>query len=199
MRGGEGLGRIAENSYFTSGSTLLVPFSGDNTACINSSTGLKVDLTQTSLYPFNGDVKLVLNEKPEGLNCIKIYGHTKWARKHSLHINGIKVPVIINDGFVVIERSFRKGDVIELRFENIVHKEKLLNKDIAVDKNSNRKGFTTEFYKIMHGPLIMGVTSDKPIKLKEAGSKQHPLTPVYHLMDSTVIGKAYKKQILFSF
>jgi uncharacterized protein len=204
MRGGEGLGRIAENSYFTIGDTLLVPFSGDNTACINSSTGLKIDITQTSVYPFNGDVKFVLNEKPKGLNCIKIYGHTKWARKHSLHINGIKVPVIINDGFVVIERSFRKGDVIELRFENVVHNEKLLNKDLASDKksnsiSSNSKNLTSELYKIMHGPLIMGVISDKPIKLKEAGSKKYPLTPVYHLMDSTVVGKAYKKQILFSF
>lgn len=212
MRGGEGLGRIAGNSYFTNGSTLLVPFFGDNNARINSGTGLKVDISQTSGYPFSGDVKLVLNEEPEGLNSIKIFGNTKWARKHSLHINGIKVPLIIKDGFVVIERSFRKGDIIELRFENIVHKEKLLNKDLAAGRYSsstksstsaNAKKYTknitltSEFCKIMHGPLIMGVISDKPIKLKDAGSKQYTLRPVYHLMDSTVAGKSYKKQILF--
>ncbi len=208
MRGGEGLGRIAGNSYFTNGSTLLVPFFGDNTARINSDTGLKVDISQTSGYPFSGDVKLVLNEEPEGLNSIKIFGNIKWARKHSLHINGVKIPLIIKDGFVVIERPFRKGDIIELRFENIMHKERLLNNDIAVGKysgssksnlssNSNNKACTSEFFKIMKGPLVMGVLSDKPIRLKEAGSKQYPLRPVYHLMDSTVAGKCYKKQILF--
>lgn len=213
MRGGEGLGRIAGNSYFTNGSTLLVPFFGDNTARINSGTGLKVDISQTSGYPFSGDVKLVLNEEPEGLNSIRIFGNTKWARKHSLHINGVNMPLIIKDGFVVIERSFRKGDTIELRFENIVHKERLLNKDLAAGRyssstksstsanaktNTKNKTLTFEFCKIMHGPLIMGVISDKPIKLKDAGSKQYTLRPVYHLMDSTVAGKGYKKQILFS-
>ncbi len=208
MRGGEGLGRIAGNSYFTNGSTLLVPFFGDNTARINSDAGLKVDVTQTSGYPFTGDVKLVLNGEPEGLDCIKISGHTKWARKHSLRINGIKVPLIIKDGFVVIERSFRKGDVIELRFENIVYKEKLLNNDLAAGKYSNIKSasnkssssktLTSEFFKIMHGPLMMGVISDNPIKLKDAGSKKYPFSPVYHLMDSTVVGKCYKKQIIFN-
>jgi hypothetical protein len=49
----------------------------------------------------------------------------------------------------------------------------------------------------MHGPLVMGVISDKPIRLKDAGSKEYPLLPIYHLLDSTVVGKGYKRQILF--
>lgn len=202
MRGGEGLGFLARNSYFVNGNTLLIPFTGENTACINSGNGLKVDITQTSGYPFNGDVKLVINEEPEGLDCIKVFSHSKWARNHDLHINGVKVPVIIKEGFVVIERAFRTGDIIELKFENVVHQEPLLNKDFANDKNSTSKNsdnrtFTTEFFKIMHGPLVMGVISDKPIRLKDAGSKEYPLLPIYHLLDSTVVGKGYKRQILF--
>ncbi len=202
MRGGEGLGFLGQNSYFVNCNTLLIPFTGDNIARINSKTGLKVDITQTSGYPFTSDVKLVINEEPEELDCIKIFSHSKWSRNHALHINGIKVPIIIKEGFVVIERSFRKGDIIELGFENIVNQEPLLNKDFANDqnstiKNSDNRTDTTEFFKIMKGPLVMGVISEKPIRLKDAGSKEYPLFPIYHLLDSTVVGKGYKRQILF--
>jgi len=179
MRGGEGLGSIAGSSYFTQGDTLVMPFFG------NSTIG---GIIQTSGYPFSGDVKLEMRNSPKEIACIKLFSHPKWTKNYKLMINGKREKVVVKNGFIVLERTFKKGDTIELTFDNIKRVEHTFNNDIS----------TSGSYKIMDGPLVMGVYSNMPIKLTQAGSKEYPLTPVYHLMDSRVAGKAYKKQILFS-
>ena len=96
--------------------------------------GKKVALTQTTNYPWEGETKVVIDKNTAGDFNLKVripgwlrnkvvpsdlYQYTDGKRLgYSFIINGITVPLLISpDGYVNIERHWKKGDELIICFD----------------------------------------------------------------------------------
>lgn len=92
--------------------------------------GLPVSLTQTTNYPWDGGVKLAVDPSREGRFAVRLripgwakgspvatdlyrYENDNRARI-TLRVNGRSVPLNEENGYAVINREWKKGDVVEL-------------------------------------------------------------------------------------
>ncbi len=96
--------------------------------------GKKVDLTQTTNYPWEGETKVVIDKNTAGEFNLKVripgwlrgkvvpsnlYHYTDGKRLgYSFIINGVTVPLLVSpDGYVNIERKWKKGDELLICFD----------------------------------------------------------------------------------
>ncbi len=118
--------------YAVHNEDLYVNLFMSNTSSINVN-GKKVTLTQSTSYPWNGDVKM--NVTPSGkqkLNLkIRIPGwvqgqvvpgnlysfNDKKTLSYSIKVNGQTVTSLIDKGYFSINRIWKKGDVVEIHFD----------------------------------------------------------------------------------
>jgi uncharacterized protein len=116
--------------YAQQGDKLYVNLFVGSTADIKLDTGRTVKLTQETRYPWDGAVKMTVNPDKSGAFTInlRIPG---WARNEAapsdlyrfldntaepvvLKLNGKPVPLKLEKGYAALNRSWKKGDVIEL-------------------------------------------------------------------------------------
>lgn len=121
------MGNMPENIYSHRGNEIYVNLYTGSKATLPAGHA-EVTLKQTTAYPFKGDIKLEVNpsEKTELSLRLRIPG---WARasenSHGLYasavsspieirVNGKKIDVRLIDGYAVIERTWKKGDVVTM-------------------------------------------------------------------------------------
>ena len=95
--------------------------------------GKNVHLTQSTLYPSNGDVKISVTPKSAQQFTLKIR-IPGWVRnevvpsdlynyndeldlKYTVKVNGIAVSKTLKDGYCSIDRKWKKGDKVEIHFD----------------------------------------------------------------------------------
>jgi uncharacterized protein len=99
--------------------------------------GKKVEITQQTSYPWNGQVMITLNPEKKSSFTIKLrlpgwaqgkpvpgnlYSYLdKNIEKIELKINGKEVNQVINKGYIEITKEWEKGDQIELILPMIIH------------------------------------------------------------------------------
>jgi hypothetical protein len=215
MRGGEGLSRVAENSYFTQGDTLYVVHYGDNKATANFGEA-SIIIQQASQYPMAGRVRLTVKKAVNAKHVvIKLNAMQDWSENPRVTINNESVPLEIQKGFIVLKHAWKEGDVIDFGFDEKVRMESVINKENCSVRQR----------KLFYGPLLLGYsgkesiaiddvstirkTPDKTVHLESVNTTmQSPvvfglegadfkLSPLYHLMSPEVEKGAYKKQFLF--
>ena len=95
--------------------------------------GKKVTLSQTTSYPWNGDITLAVDRNSAGQFAIKIripgwvrnqvvpsdlYTYTDGVRpKYSVKVNGEEVTSDLQKGYLTIDRKWKKGDKVEVHFD----------------------------------------------------------------------------------
>jgi len=134
--------------YAQQGDTIYVNLYASGTADIKMDDGKSVKLTQETRYPWDGAVKMTVTPAKSGkfnLN-VRIPG---WARDEavpsdlytyvdkvqespSLKVNGKSVPIKIEKGYVSLQRSWKKGDVVELNLPMPVRRV-VANQSVADD------------------------------------------------------------------
>ncbi|MGV3614713.1 MAG: glycoside hydrolase family 127 protein [Fimbriimonas sp.] len=109
---------------------LYVNLYASGTADVKLDKGPKVQVVQATNYPWSGDVKLTVNPERAGKFAVRVR-IPGWTRdeavpsdlyrfaapvegKVSLKVNGQTVPVTIQKGYVALDRTWKKGDVIDL-------------------------------------------------------------------------------------
>lgn len=115
--------------YATDRDALFVNLYGSNTGEI-ALKSTKLNLVQTSDYPWNGSVKLEVN--PEKATTFKLLLRIPgWAQEKpmpgdlytftdvrnevvKLSVNGVQTPVQLTNGYASLEREWKKGDVVVL-------------------------------------------------------------------------------------
>ena len=108
--------------------------------------GKKVALEQNTGYPWNGDIKIQVADNKAGKFCMKIripgwlrgqvvpsnlYEYTDGKRlNYTVTVNGkaIVSPQISEDGYLDIDRAWKKGDHVELHFDMQPRTVRALNK-----------------------------------------------------------------------
>lgn len=95
--------------------------------------GKKLTLTQTTEYPWNGDIRIevaphgkqhfALNVRIPGWVCDEVvpsdlYTYTDNKElKYTVKVNGTSVDGKIEKGYFIIDRSWKKGDIVEVHFD----------------------------------------------------------------------------------
>ncbi len=165
MRGAEGLSRAVESAYYTTPSTLFVPFYWDSKANLQLADGV-VTLGQTTGYPYAGSVAFdVLNSSLRGDVELRLVAPS-WTSGHELRRNGEAVPCTHTEGFLSCQVPLAAGDKLALRFTQKTGSEPTFNRHSIPGCHTFRSG-----------PLILGYElptrgSEGPAKLALKGNAE---------------------------
>lgn len=118
---------------------------GGNSLSTNLKDGTKVQLNQVTEYPWDGNVKLTVEEAPKK-KTFSIYMRVpEWCDNATLKVNGTPVQVKIQaNTYAEINRIWKKGDVIEFCMDMPV---KLLESNPLVEETRNQTV-------VKRGPLV---------------------------------------------
>jgi hypothetical protein len=124
--------------YAEKGDNLYVNLFASGTGTVTLADGRKIVVKQKTAYPWNGDIHLELADlKPSAFTLrVRIPG---WAQNEpvpsdlyrfadkntefpTLKVNGKSKPIALDKGYAVLERSWKKGDVVELNLPMPVRK-----------------------------------------------------------------------------
>lgn len=145
MRGGEGLGRAAEYSYFVKGDTIFVPSYRDSRLTLDN-----VTLDQHNDYPFGKRVVLEITDC--GSDVVLALGAPDYMDIDSVRVNAASVNQERNNGFVIVD-GLNAGDSVELNYS------------FKTEQQEVRGDGETKRYKRVYGPLVLGSDGDsiKPL------------------------------------
>ncbi len=200
MRGGEGLVRAVQYSYFTHDDTLIIP-SFNNSSVRFRLNDSPVTISQQTGYPFGNKVIFSIESlKKPALMSLKFF-IPSWVNGPEITINHKAVDFKVKKNFAVISSQIQEGDRIEYSF--------IMNSGLeSVANVSHTKTGTVRLY---FGPLLLGYEGNREIDIpKNAVVEENSafsfhikgtdivLSPVYHLIDAKVCkSSGYRKQILF--
>jgi DUF1680 family protein len=135
--------------YAQRGDALWVNLFVANTAEIKLDNGRTVKMKQETRYPWDGAVKMTVN--PDAADSLTIHVRIPgWARNEPvasdlyrfaadspdaavLKVNGKKVPIQLDKGYVALTRSWKPGDIIELNLPMPIRRV-LANDRVAADR-----------------------------------------------------------------
>ena len=105
---------VAGYFYSTSDNALAVHLYGGNHADLVVN-GQKVSVTETSSYPWSGDIALEINPESDLEFTLKLR-IPGWAKDATAQVNGdpVDVDAGIENGYLNIKRTWQKGDKVEL-------------------------------------------------------------------------------------
>jgi DUF1680 family protein len=143
--------------YATKDNRLYVNLFMSNTSQMNVA-GKKVTISQTTNYPWDGDVKLTVGTSAKFNLMVRIPG---WVRgqvvpsdlynysdgkhlKYTVSVNGKQISSDLKDGYMPIMRSWKKGDVVSVHFD-MQPRTVRANGQVAADKGR---------IEIERGPLV---------------------------------------------
>ncbi|MGK4566834.1 beta-L-arabinofuranosidase domain-containing protein [Flavobacterium sp. 3HN19-14] len=135
--------------YAKQKNTLFVNLYMANTAEVALENN-KIQITQQTSYPWNGEVKIAVNSEKEGNFTLKLRV-PGWARNEvlpgglysykqnsmaipTININGKKQNIKVENGYFILDRSWKKNDIVELNFSMEV-KEVIADPKIKDDNN----------------------------------------------------------------
>lgn len=106
-------------------------------------SGTKVALSQETNYPWDGDVKIHVNPDKSGSFTMKLR-LPGWCDNYSLKLNGRAVKPDIQDQYLILKRTWKKGDVIDF---NMAMPVKMVAADPLVKDDYGKRA-------IQRGPLV---------------------------------------------
>jgi uncharacterized protein len=185
MRGGEGLARAIEYSYFTHGDTIIIPNFRNNTAQFDLyGNSLKID--QKTDYPFRGKTEIKISESAGNYPVTFKIFIPGWVQHSEINLNNKKIEIQTTKHFAYLTNEFKSGDIISIRFD--------IQQKVRNTLNPN----SIDGYKaVQFGPLIIGRKAHevKTVDLNPALVQlnnytfllgQDTLTTLNHMMDPSV-------------
>jgi DUF1680 family protein len=169
--------------YAQQGDTLYVNLYAAGTADISLDSGRKLKFTQETLYPWDGKVKMTVtpDETAKFTINLRIPG---WARnevvpsnlyrfEHQVNeppmmkVNGKSAPLNMNRGYAVLQRSWKKGDVVELNLPMPVRRV-VANEEVSDDvgKVALQRGplvYCVEWPDMKDGHVVNLLLDDEPL------------------------------------
>lgn len=117
-----------------------LPIGADSEATI---AGVKVEVSVTGNYPWDGDIEVKINpETPVSFTYgIRI---PSWCDSFTAEFNGEKLNASLNDGYLLVNREFKKGDVLKL---SLSMETKIIEADSRVHADHGKIA-------VMRGPVV---------------------------------------------
>ena len=156
------LANTANYAYGRSSGTLWVNLYGGSTVTITLDDTARVRLTQETEYPWNGRVRITVNEAQGDEFTLKLR-LPEWSREIELRINKRREEVNARPGsYVSITRRWKSGDMIEL---HIGMELRLLEANPLVEETANQVA-------VQRGPIVYCLESEdlpKGVRISEVG------------------------------
>jgi hypothetical protein len=169
MRGGEGLARAIQYSYFQDKDTVILPFYSNGTATLRFAEGA-CKVRQETGYPHKGQVRLEVLESQVNKEKTWRFFVPSWAVRDSceIRVNGKKAEPRFADSFAKIAVPVVAGTVVEVAFQQECGPRPAVQAERA-------QGATRYF----DGPLLLGSATEKA---------DEPLTPILDLLAAGGLG-----------
>jgi len=150
--------QVSGYMYATDGSQLYCTLYGGNTTSIKLN-GTKVDLRQITDYPYSGDINFELSPSRKtkfklhlriptwaGSQLVpgKLYTYSQSSCGWSVKVNGKTINPVVEKGFAVIDRTWKKGDQVSLKLPMLIKMNTCIDE---VEANRGRVSFS-------RGPLV---------------------------------------------
>lgn len=135
--------------YATGGKNLFVNLYAKSNSEIHSD-GINITLNQETDYPWNGDVKLIVAAKKkqqfamhlripgwmrtQPIEGSDLYSFADKAPAYEVAVNGTRVENKLVNGYIVIDRKWKDGDVVTMKMPMTVRR--IAAKDSVVDDRS---------------------------------------------------------------
>jgi DUF1680 family protein len=105
-------------AYSIGKNAIYVNLYGDNSLCTSVEGIGKISISQSTDYPWNGDVTLQIDEqkgkRPYELN-LRI---PSWCNRYEVTVNGARMETVpTENGYVSIRRTWQRGDRVSLRMD----------------------------------------------------------------------------------
>ncbi len=194
MRGGEGLARVAESSYFVSDDTIFIPFYQES---VLSLPDKGLTLVQHSDYPFGKEVAFDI-VSTSGEKIVLAFGIRDYMTGCEVLLNGDNVNQAKSKGFVIVDEALKDGDKISVSYG---FKPEVM--PVSCD---------SLLCKVVYGPLVLAAKGSQRCRVKEDAQFERleesktfvnketcdTFTPLYHMMSPSVsIDSAYCRSVLF--
>ena len=163
MRGGEGIARAIQYSYFQDKDTVVLPFYSNGTATLRFAERT-CKVRQETGYPHKGQVRLEVLESQVNKEKTWRFFVPSWAVWDSfeIRVNGKKAKPRLADSFAQIAVPLVAGTVVEVVFQQERGPRPAVQAELA-------QGATRYF----DGPLLLGSVT---------GHADEPLTPILDLL-----------------
>jgi hypothetical protein len=163
MRGGEGIARAIQYSYFQNKDTVVLPFYSNGTATLRFAEGT-CKVRQETGYPHKGQVRLEVLESQVKKEKTWRFFVPSWALKDSfeIRVNGKKEKSRLADSFAEIAVRPVAGTIIEVAFQQERGPRPAVQAELA-------PGASQYF----SGPLLLGSATDHAAE---------PLVPILDLL-----------------
>ena len=110
----------------------------------NTPKGQSLDIKIDTDYPHSGKIKIHVNPDKSENFAIQLR-IPEWSKKNTVKVNGKKQKVKSGQ-YAVIERDWKKNDLIEIEFE-------MISRVMNAPKGSNREG--DNFHSVSWGPIVL--------------------------------------------
>ncbi len=151
---------------------------GEGSTRFTRADGGDVTLTQRTGYPYEGDIALTLGLSQATRMSVRLR-LPSWAKGASAKVNGDAVEAALVPGeFLVLEREWRDGDTVELRFPMQPTLHRAINRNIQESKapdgsDVRQQVLYFEYAAITCGPLVYatglidGFKTEETVRLPE--------------------------------
>jgi hypothetical protein len=162
MRGGEGIARAIQYSYFQDKDTVVMPFYSNGMATLRFTEGV-CKVRQETGYPHKGQVRLEVLESQLNKEKKWRFFVPSWAVRDSfeIRVNGKKSEPRLADSFAEIAVPLVAGTVVEVVFQQERGPRPAVNPELALGAS-----------RYFDGPLLLGSATE---------NADGPLTPILDL------------------
>lgn len=145
---------VPQYQYASQGSDIFVNLYIQGKGNVNGT-----EMLQHTDYPWNGNIKITVNPKSNAKFNIRLripswakskpvatnlYSFADSAKQYTLKVNGKEIKAYITDGYAVVNKKWKKGDVIELSLPMNVRRVKA-NDNVEDDRGK---------YALERGPIV---------------------------------------------
>jgi len=145
---------VPQYQYASQGSDIFVNLYIQGKGNVNGT-----EMLQQTDYPWNGNIKITVNPKSNAKFNIRLripswakskpvatnlYSFVDSAKQYTLKVNGKEIKAYIADGYAVVNKKWKKGDVIELSLPMNVRRVKA-NDNVEDDRGK---------YALERGPIV---------------------------------------------
>jgi hypothetical protein len=149
MRGGEGLSRVAQSMFFTNDDSVYITHFNDAEVTLNFGDRGTIRLREETGYPFTDGVKItVVSSNVQSKLKIRLLAPS-WLENPGVKLNGSPSDARMEAVFLVVDQTFKSGDVIEYDFAQ---------KSGAMEATC--AATTPGLRKLFYGPLLLATAND---------------------------------------
>ena len=176
MRGGEGIARAIQYSYFQDKDTVVMPFYSNGMATLRFTEGV-CKVRQETGYPHKGQVRLEVLESQLNKEKKWRFFVPSWAVRDSfeIRVNGKKSEPRLADSFAEIAVPLVAGTVVEVVFQQERGPRPAVNPELALGAS-----------RYFDGPLLLGSATE---------NADGPLTPILDLF--AAVGRGGEPYVYF--